>query len=237
MPAFLHNLKICGITSRDTARFCADAGVGALGAIFYSKSPRCVTAAQARAMFAGLPRRVARVGVFVDMPAGELLALARDADLDVVQLHGSEPLTAILHLLGAGFRVVKVLKLTGDRLLEAARALPASVGVLVECGNGVLPGGNGAAWNWADAAPLAAQRPFALAGGLTPANICEAARLSRAAAWDLSSGVETAPGIKDHDAIARAVAALGDCRRLPSAAIGSFDAIDSLRFWSKTTTH
>ena len=200
---YLATLKICGITTPETARFCVEAGVGALGVVFFSKSPRHVTPRQARLLFEGLPSRVARVGVFVDRSATEVAALAREAALDTVQLHGDEPLCAILALQEAGFRVIKVLKCTGKKLLEAARAIPETAGILVECGTGTLPGGNGAVWNWADAASLAAVRPFALAGGLSPLNLAEAARLSLASAWDVSSGVETAPGIKDHDAITR----------------------------------
>ena len=111
-------------------------------------------------------------------------------------------------------------------LLEQARALPATAGILVECGRGTLPGGNGAAWNWADAEPLAALRPFALAGGLTPQNLAEAAALSKAVAWDVSSGVETTPGVKDHQAIIRAIKTLTDFLRHQTT------PIDSGRFWS-----
>ena len=219
----LSNLKICGITSPEIARFCAEAGVGALGAVFYARSPRHVTPAQARAIFAEIPPRVARVGVFAGLPAAEVAALARDARLDTVQLHGDESLTDAAYLLHAGFRVIRALKVAGDALLHAARALPNEIGILVECGRGTLPGGNGAAWRWADAAPLAAERPFALAGGLTPDNLAEAARNSRACAWDLSSGVERAPGVKDPVLIARAVAALADnpCLAAPSRAFWS----------------
>jgi indole-3-glycerol phosphate synthase len=202
-------LKICGITSRATAQFCAELGVGALGAVFYEKSPRHVSPAQARALFDGLPRRVARVGVFVDRPVDELLAIAREAALDTVQLHGHEPVETILAVQQAGFHVIKVLKVTGGQLLQAAQALPRDCGILVECGQGTLPGGNGAAWNWMDAEPLAGVRPFALAGGLTPDNLLEAIRLSRAVAWDVSSGVERSPGVKDHEAITRLMDALG----------------------------
>jgi len=207
----LHNLKICGITTRETAQFCAACGVEALGAVFFAKSPRNVTPQQARAIFEGLPAHVARVGVFVDMPLEEMLSTARAAALDTVQLHGSEPAETVAAALAAGFHVIKVLKTTGAALVDAARAVPAEAGILVECGKGTLPGGNGAVWNWADAAPLAAVRPFALAGGLTPDNLSEAARLSQATAWDLSSGVECAPGVKDHGAIRR----LAENWRLP----------------------
>ena len=198
---FLPNLKVCGITTRETARFCAEAGVGALGAVFFKKSPRSVTPSQARAMFEGLPAQVARVGVFVDMPTGDVVAAAREAALDTVQLHGNEPLTDITALQEAGFHVIKVLKVTGVALVRAAAAVPSTASILVECGKGTLPGGNGAAWNWPDAAPLAAVRPFALAGGLTPQNLALAVCQSKAVAWDVSSGVEFSPGVKNHAAI------------------------------------
>ncbi len=193
----LSNLKICGIMDRATAEGCARVGVGALGAVFFKGSPRCVTPHQARGMFAGLPPAIARVGVFVDRPADEVIAVAREAGLGTVQLHGAETAVTCRRVQQAGFRVVKVLKTGGTALVAAARALPSGVGVLVECGRGVLPGGNGAVWQWQEAAPLAAECAFALAGGLTSANILEATRRSGAAAWDVSSGVERAPGVKD----------------------------------------
>lgn len=195
------NLKICGITSRETARFCAEAGVDALGAVFYEKSPRAVSPRHARQIFDGLPARVARVGVFVDMPPDRIIAMAQEAGLDTVQLHGGEAPDAVTAILRAGLHVVKVVKTAGEKLLETAAAIPATAGILIECGTGALPGGNGAVWKWADAAPLAAVRSFAVAGGLTPENIAEAARISRASALDVSSGVETAPGIKDPHAL------------------------------------
>ena len=204
----LSNLKICGITEPATARFCAGAGVGALGVVFYAKSPRCVTPEQARALFEGLPAHVARVGVFVNCPPDAMLATARAAGLTTLQLHGQESRADIEAGLAQGYRVIKVLTATGDRLLKTASSLPAEAGVLVECGSGSLPGGNGAAWNWADAVPLAALRPFALAGGLDAENIVDALRLSKAAACDVSSGVEIRPGVKSHALIQTLVHAL-----------------------------
>jgi len=194
----LSNLKICGITEPATARFCAAAGVGALGVVFYAKSPRCVTPDQARALFKGLPAHIARVGVFVNCPPDAMLATARDAGLTTLQLHGQETRADIEAGLAQGYRVIKVRTATSDRLLKTASPLPAEAGILVECGSGSLPGGNGAVWNWADAAPLAALSPFALAGGLDAENIVAALRLSKAAACDVSSGVEVRPGVKNH---------------------------------------
>jgi phosphoribosylanthranilate isomerase len=164
--------------------------------------------------------------VFVDMPIQELIETARVAALDTVQLHGSEPLSDILAVQRAGFHVVKVLKVVGTPLLNAASELPASVGILVECGTGILPGGNGARWNWGDAALLADLRPFALAGGLTPENLAEAANLSRARAWDISSGVETSPGVKNHVAILNIVNTLADMTRCQP------ETSDASHFWS-----
>ena len=203
-------IKICGITRRPDALFCAEAGVGALGAVFYGKSPRHVSPAQARYLFEDLPAQIARVGVFVDASAEAMIATARAAALDTVQMHGEESMTTIHAVLDAGFHVVKVLDRLGDELLAAARALPPQVGLLVECGKGVLPGGNAAIWNWSAAATLAGIRPFAIAGGLHAMNLAVAARSSRAFGFDVSSGVESAPGVKDEAAVRAFLQAAAD---------------------------
>ena len=207
-------LKICGITRREDALFCAESGAGALGAVFYPRSPRNVTPEQARDLFAGLPPAIARVGIFVNHPVAAVLDIARTAALTTVQLHGDESASDILTLQHAGYRVIKVLKTTGAALLDAARALPEKTGILVECGTGTLPGGNAAAWNWAGAAILAGQFPFAIAGGITPANLAEAALASHAGGFDASSSLEAAPGIKDKSQVLAFVRA---AEKLPAA--------------------
>lgn len=198
---FVPSVKICGITRRQDALVCAEAGVGALGAVFYEKSPRNVSPAQARELFDGLPARIARVGVFVNASAESMIKTAHAAQLNTIQMHGEETLDVIEAVRRAGFHVVQAIKRTGRELLAVARALPPQVGILVECGRGALPGGNGIAWNWGEAAPLAEFRPFAIAGGLNPENLSAVARQSLASAFDASSGVESAPGIKDEAAI------------------------------------
>jgi phosphoribosylanthranilate isomerase len=197
----LPHVKICGITRRSDALVCVDAGAGALGAVFYKKSPRNVSAAQARRLFDGLPPDVARVGVFVNAPVDFMLMIAREARLTTIQMHGEEPVETCAALLRAGYHVVQAIKRTGPGLLTAGRALPLKAGVLVECGRGALPGGNGVAWNWSAAAPLADFRPFAIAGGLNAENLAAAARDSQAAGFDASSGVELSPGVKDEAAV------------------------------------
>lgn len=198
---FLSHIKICGITRRQDALFCANAGAGALGAVFYEKSPRNVAPAAVRKLFEGLDPHIARVGVFVNASVDTMLRTARIAALDTIQMHGEETAEKIEAVLREGFHVVQALKRTGPELLAAARALPPQAGILVECGRGALPGGNGIAWNWSKAAPLAQFRPFAIAGGLNPQNLALVARDSCAAGFDASSGVETAPGIKDEAAV------------------------------------
>ena len=198
---FLSHVKICGITRRQDALFCAEAGAGALGVVFYEKSPRNVTGFQAQDLLKGLPKEIARVGVFVNASVDTMVRTARQAGLDTVQMHGEETTEKIEAVLREGFHVVQAIKRTGKELLAAARALPPRVGILVECGRGALPGGNGIAWNWSKAAPLAQSRRFAIAGGLNPENIMTAARESCASGFDASSGVETAPGIKDEAAV------------------------------------
>lgn len=201
-------LKICGITSRDSALECAAAGVGALGVVFYGRSPRNVSAAQAREILCGVAQGVARVGVFVDMPVGEMVAVAEEAGLTTVQLHGSEGVEEAEEVASYGYRVVKVLKVGGRELVRQAGEWGERFGILVECGRGVLPGGNAAEWDWSGAAELAGVRRLAVAGGLDSGNIVDAIQRSGACGWDLSSGVEVSPGVKSVERVREVVRVL-----------------------------
>ena len=211
---FLPFLKICGITRRADALFCAEAGAGALGAVFYAKSPRNISAGAARKLFLDLPPQIARVGIFVNASVDTMLRTARIAALDTVQMHGEETVDKIEAVLHEGLHVVQAIKRTGKDLLAAGRALPPQVGILVECGRGALPGGTGTVWDWGQAAPLAQFRRFAIAGGLNAENITAAARDSHATGFDVSSGVEISPGIKDPAAVRAFMRAV---RNLPAA--------------------
>ena len=205
-------LKICGLTDPADARLCAEAGAAALGAVFFPPSPRNVTPERAAEVFADVPQDVARVGVFVDATAAEILRAARVAGLGVAQLHGAEPPALAAELLAAGIRVLKVLR--GGDLAAEAEAYPADTRFLVECGRGALPGGNGAAWDWSAARALS-PLPFALAGGLGPDNLATAATASGAVFFDLSSSVESFPGRKDRGKVLAAVAAARAAGGLP----------------------
>jgi phosphoribosylanthranilate isomerase len=190
-------IKLCGQTRPDEAAACAEAGADAVGVIFHAASPRHVEPARAREIVRALPPGFPVVGVFADTPAESVAHIAAEAGLSIVQLHGTETSDAIAFLQARGLRVIKVLKSRGADLLREARALPPQCGILVEAGKGPLPGGNATAWNWAEAAPLANERPFALAGGLTPMNVEQAILAAHPSAVDLSSGVEDSPGRKN----------------------------------------
>lgn len=189
-------IKICGLTDPREAAACAAAGADAIGLIFHPPSPRHLDVLRAQAVAAAVPAGVARVGVFAESDADTILRTAEVVGLTAIQLHGHAARAALEHLLKSPYRIVVVLR-SATRLLAAAQALPQNVGILVECGRGVLPGGNGVTWRWADAAPLATIRPFAMAGGLTPETAVEAIHAAQAVAADVSSGVEIAPGQKD----------------------------------------
>jgi phosphoribosylanthranilate isomerase len=209
-------VKVCGLTRVDEAAACARAGAGAVGCVFYPRSPRCVSAAAAREIRRALPPGVACVGVFVDEPFEGVMATASQAGLTAVQLHGNEPPALVERLRRKGLFVIKALFADRTPGLDQAPHYSASA-YLVECGQGPLPGGNAHAWDWGRAAALAERHPLILAGGLTPENAAQALRAAFPDAVDVSSGVEAGPGRKDIRKVEQfiaAVAAAGARRRI-----------------------
>jgi len=209
-------VKVCGLTRVDEAVACAQAGAAAVGCVFYAESPRCVTAATARAIRSALPPEVACVGVFVDEPFEGIMALAAQTGFTAVQLHGSEAPEVVERLRREGLFVIKALFADRAPGMETASQYSASA-YLVECGQGALPGGNAHAWEWGRAAALGQRHPLILAGGLTPENAAQAVRTALPDAVDVSSGVETGPGrksIRNVEQFIAAVAAAGARRRI-----------------------
>ncbi|SMC26778.1 phosphoribosylanthranilate isomerase [Desulfacinum hydrothermale DSM 13146] len=210
-------IKICGITRREDARFAASLGVDAVGFVFYAKSPRYVDGEAARELAAQLPESVAKVGVFVDEPAERVAEIARLVGLTHVQLHGGESPEEVDILKSEGLGVIKALFVNrAPGLDDQRRYHPAAF--LVECAGRSRPGGNALAWDWASVKGRVQHRPFILAGGLDPANVESAVRAARPQAVDVSSGVEARPGVKDARKMEEFVNAV---RRMePSAAQG-----------------
>jgi phosphoribosylanthranilate isomerase len=202
-------VKICGITHLADALLAAELGAHALGFIFYAKSPRSIRPAEARAIIRRLPPFVATVGVFVDEEAAAVREIAAAAGLDWLQLHGSESPDYCRSL---GRRVIKGFRIRGP---ESLLALPdyrdAAQALLLDTYKPGLPGGTGETFDW-DLARRAQQHgPIILAGGLTPDNVARAVAAARPAAVDVASGVEAAPGKKDHEKLRRFFQA---CRKL-----------------------
>jgi len=186
-------VKICGVTRTEDAMLAAALGASAIGFVFWPSSPRVIAPANARRIADALPPFVSRVGVFVNAPADEVRAIVAQAGLDIAQLHGDESATDYT---GVGARLMKTVTLEDDDALERARALPDSVTPLVDAADRERRGGTGLRANWDRARRLMESRPIVLAGGLSAANVAEALAHVEPVAIDVSSGVESAPGVK-----------------------------------------
>ncbi|MCY1276428.1 N-(5'-phosphoribosyl)anthranilate isomerase [compost metagenome] len=187
-------IKICGITRIEDALAAIAAGADALGFVFYARSPRAVTPAQASAIIAALPPFVTTVGLFVDMPRAELTRLLSEVPLDLLQFHGDEGPDDCA---GYGRPYIKALRVkAGDDVAAAIARYPAASGILLDTFVAGTPGGTGEAFDWS-LVPQDAAKPLILAGGLTPENVADAVRQVRPYAVDVSGGVEASKGIKD----------------------------------------
>lgn len=191
-------VKVCGLTDAHEAEECARRGAWAIGVVFAAGSPRRVSPERARAVLAGLPPAVARVGVFVDANPEELAECARVAGLTHLQLHGRVDVGAARR--ATGLPVIEGVRVDGPAALARARRSAADL-VLLDAHRPGMHGGTGVTFDWAllEREPLG--RSYALAGGLTPENAGEAVARLRPAMLDVSSGVERAPGRKDADRV------------------------------------
>lgn len=194
-------VKICGITNIEDAMAAVSAGADALGFIFYPKSPRYITPEDAGEITSKLPPFVVPVGVFVDEPEDMVVEHAIVAGVPVVQLHGDESPDSCTSLTAFGLRVIKAARVRSMEDIEALRRYDADA-YLLDAYLPDCPGGTGVTCDWAIA--LEAKTvldPVILAGGLTPDNVSRAISTVRPYAVDVSSGVESGPGRKDHDKI------------------------------------
>lgn len=200
-------VKICGITKLDDALLATELGATTLGFVFWRKSPRVIDADLVAAISSQLPPHVSTVGVFVDQPVDEIREIAAAAKLSAVQLHGDEPLDYSRQLLQPVIKAVPV----GERFVpESLDAIPTEITVLLDAHDPIRRGGTGRTIDWTLARKAAARRPLFLSGGLTAENIQEAVTQVRPYGVDLSSGVESAPGVKDPDRLRAFFGALRD---------------------------
>lgn len=198
--------KVCGITRAEDADAAVAVGADAIGFVFYPPSPRAITPERAGEISARLPRETWRFGVFVDSPAEEINAVVAAARLDFVQLAGDESPEIVPLLERHAFKTLRPRAEWDQRRIQDLADRYPECTLLVDATGGY--GGTGRAADWEAAALLARWHRLVLAGGLTADNVAEAVRRVRPWAVDVSSGVESRPGIKDHDrlrAFARAL--------------------------------
>lgn len=188
-------VKICGITNEPDAVAAIQAGVDALGFNFYEQSPRHVTVEQAAGIIRNLPPTVVRVGVFVNASEDQVFHAIAECGLKLLQFHGEETPEYCLQF---GLMSMKAIRMRDTQSLEVLQQYKTDAWLLDTWSPDKL-GGTGEKFNW-DLAIQARNlgRLIFLAGGLTPENVGEAVRKVHPYAVDVSSGVETAPGKKDH---------------------------------------
>ena len=185
-------IKICGLTRRQDVLSAAELGADLLGFVF-AKSPRRISPERMVEISAGLPEGVLKVGVFVDAPLAEIQDIAAFCALDVLQLHGSEDLDYCRVL--EAYKLLKVFRLGVGRTLPQS-SLSSYWAALFDTWLPEMAGGGGKVFDWRQVLPWSGSR-FFLAGGLNPENVGEAITMTRPFGVDVSSGVESSPGIKD----------------------------------------
>lgn len=194
--------KICGLSTPDTVAAAIAGGARFVGFVFFPPSPRNLSPAQAAPLIRGVPAGVTRVGVFVDPDDDLLKRVLAAAPLDLVQLHGDETPERVAQIKQRfGKKTMKAIKVAGESDLDAApRYYGVADWLMFDARppkTATRPGGNALAFDWELLRARQWPLPWMLSGGLTPANVAEAVRIARATAVDVSSGVESAPGVKD----------------------------------------
>lgn len=199
-------VKICGLSTVAAVDAAVAAGADMLGFNFFPKSPRYVEPETVRSLAGRVPDRIIGVGLFVEPDDALLASVLEAAPLDMIQLHGHEtPERAAEVRKRFGLPVMKVLAIqTRDDLARADDYAGAADRLLLDAKppkGADRPGGNARVFDWTILPDWTAPLPWMLAGGLTPDNVADAIRVSGTGAVDVASGVESAPGVKDCDAI------------------------------------
>ena len=188
-------IKICGITNLADAAVAVKAGADALGFVFCEQSPRRMTIPAVAEITRRLHPAILRVGVFVNAPAEFVSHAIARADLSVLQFHGDETPEFCTQF---GLMSMKAFRMRDARTLDELPKYETDAWLL-DAWTPQAPGGTGETFNWDLALQAkAAGKPIFLAGGLTPENVAEAVRRVDPFGVDVSSGVESAPGCKDH---------------------------------------
>ena len=195
--------KICGITRIEDIHSAVNAGVDAIGLVFYAPSPRSVTIQQAQELAKHIPAYVQIVGLFVNATLYEIAQVLEEVPLDMLQFHGDETAEQCQDIAAqVGRRWYKAIQVKPEldviKTIKSYQQAGASA-VLLDAWHPELKGGTGHQFDWSQFPKL--DIPLILAGGLKPENIEDAIKTTRAYAVDVSGGVESAKGIKDQQLI------------------------------------
>lgn len=192
-------IKICGIRDEEAAFAAADAGADAIGLVFYPQSPRYIEPEEAWELVGMLPPFVSSVGLFVNADLDRFMSIEEQCPTDLSQLHGQEREDLVRQ---CGPNVIKAIRFDADTIAKELERWDklAEVDALLIDGSA---GGAGTSFDWSAlaAAKHCTGKPIILAGGLNPENVGAAIRAVRPFAVDVSSGVESAPGVKDPELI------------------------------------
>lgn len=196
------HVKICGLTRAADVADAVAAGADYVGLVRYPRSPRHVDLVQARCLADGVPGNVCKTVLTVDPDDQEIEALLDNVGIDLLQLHGSESPDRVNELKGRfGLRVMKAIGIATDEDLSMLDEYADAADQLLVDAKPVepaaLPGGNGLSFDWRLMKGLEPDLPWMLAGGLDPGNVETAISLTGCRQVDVSSGVESSPGIKD----------------------------------------
>lgn len=216
-------VKICGLTEPEGVEQAARLGAALLGFVFYPPSPRYLDTARARELVVGVPAGIETVGLVVDASDAEIDGLLQAVPLDTLQLHGYETPERVAEVaVRSGCRVIKALRVESAEDLEPVPAYAEAADMLLFDAkpprDASWPGGHGLPFDWRLLQGISVGKPWALAGGLHDGNLQAAVALTKAPVVDVSSGVESRPGIKDPAKLASFFAAAGRIALAPANA-------------------
>jgi phosphoribosylanthranilate isomerase len=213
-------VKICGITNLEDARIAVEAGADALGFVFHPNSPRCIDPAAAHRIIDGLPRRIEKIGVFVDKVPQTLAGIVQQVGLTGLQLHLELSRIRQVPDLAPLDGVKQYLALGVHGLVQSEFPVPLGKqldAIFLDSGTRLEPGGTGKVFHWEQSCTLVRRMKqvanVVIAGGLTPVNVREAMRILEPWGVDVASGVEAGPGKKDPEKVRAFVAVVREADR------------------------
>ncbi|ATX83073.1 phosphoribosylanthranilate isomerase [Mariprofundus ferrinatatus] len=205
-PQLRTRIKVCGITRLEDALAASELGVDAVGFVFYPKSPRYIEPAKAAAIIRQLPPFVSAVGLFVNPDQAQIAEILKSVPLGVIQLHGDE---SPEFCQAQRRRVLKAIPVSGPDDLKRAASYNCPLLLDAKAPAGVY-GGTGTSFDWSLLKGFKHNYPLSLAGGLNADNVKEALAVRQWFALDVSSGVETSPGIKSAEKMRAFIAAVNN---------------------------